>query len=316
MLPIKQDDIHLLARHSNWPAGEVERALKKNVYHQREDWQKFLRLFFLSAGIGFASAGIIFFLAYNWVGMHKFVKLGILAALIICTTLIAAYAKISETMKHIILTGAAILVGGFLALFGQIYQTGADAFDLFLGWTILITAWVIVAHFGALWLLYLTLINTTIFLYADQVSNEWTPVVTCTILFLVNGIFLVLFRWLSREKSQWKVPFWLTHILALASVSFATMGICIGIFNQEPAFYLLILLTIPVYAMGLYHALKSKSLFYLSIIPFSLIIMISALLMKISKEQFIFLVISLFISISVSFMIKMLLVFQKKWQDE
>lgn len=45
MLPMQQEDIHLLARHSNWPAAEVDQALKKNVYQQRDDWQKFLRLF-------------------------------------------------------------------------------------------------------------------------------------------------------------------------------------------------------------------------------------------------------------------------------
>ncbi|MET0346849.1 MAG: DUF2157 domain-containing protein [Casimicrobiaceae bacterium] len=41
---------------------------------------------------------------------------------------------------------AALLVGALLALVGQVYQTGADRFELFAAWAVAIVAWVLVAR--------------------------------------------------------------------------------------------------------------------------------------------------------------------------
>lgn len=317
MKNIQRDDIHIISRHSNLTEEGTERALNENVYHDKEAWQKFLRLFFISLGVGFTVSGIVFFFAYNWADLHRFAKLGLTEGLIIATTSLAVFLKIKTNIRNIILTGAAVLVGVLFAVFGQIYQTGANAYDFFLAWTVFVTLWVIVSNFAPLWLLYLILINTTFILYAQQVAKDWSEVLLLTSLFIINTVVLLTTIFISNHKKTTNAPYWFVHIVALASISYATLGITFGIFDDgQHAFPVLILITSIVYALGIWHGLRAKSGFYLSIIPFSVIVIVSAILIKISDGEAMLLVVSLFIIVSVTLVIKNLIDIQKKWKNE
>jgi uncharacterized membrane protein len=60
----------------------------------------------------------------------------------------------------------------YLAVVGQIYQSGADPWQLFAAWGLLITPWCLVVPFAGLWALWLTIIDAALFRYADlQVLN-------------------------------------------------------------------------------------------------------------------------------------------------
>jgi hypothetical protein len=114
-----------------------------------------------------------------------------------------------------------------------------------------------------------------------------------------------------------KAPLWFTNTIALAAVSLATMGISIGIFDKfKTPILLLILTAIAAYAGGLIYGSKQKSLFYLSLIFFSLIIIISALFIKMSHEEGMFLFVCIFIIAAVTFVIRQLIDLQKKWTNE
>ncbi len=83
---------------------------------------------------------------------------------------IALYVALSfrrrfQLIRQLLLLIASVITGSLLALFGQVYQTGADTWQLFFGWAVLIVPWVIIARFPALWLLWLELINTGLILY-------------------------------------------------------------------------------------------------------------------------------------------------------
>ena len=310
MKKIEREDIQIISRHSNWSAKSIDKILKQEFYSNIESWQKFLRLFFITLGVSFTTAGIIFFFAYNWADLHKFIKIGLIESLIIITTLIILFSKISIDIKNILLTGASMLVGVLFAVFGQIYQTGANAYDFFLGWTMFITLWVVVSNYAPLWLVFITLINTTLILYSQQVAHDWSEVFVFTLLFVINILFLTVALFGKKITS----PVWLTNIMALASVSFSTIGISIGIFDQkQTAFFLLILITSILYGLGIIYGMKKKSSFYLSIIPFSIIIIVSVFLTKLSNNAGMFFFISLFVVASVTFVIKNLIDLKKKW---
>ena len=317
MKNIQREDIQIISRHSTLSEKGIEKVLKESIYNDREAWQKFLSLFFISLGIGFMVSGIVFFFAYNWDDLHKFTKIGLTEVLIIATTSLVFFSKINTNIRNIILTGAAVLVGVLFAIFGQIYQTGADAYDFFLTWTVFVTLWVIVSNFAPLWLLYLILINITLILYSEQVAKDWSEVFIFNLLLIINTTALITAILLSKFKKLVSVPNWFLNIMALTSISYATIGIIIGIFDKyQIAFLVLILTTAIVFALGIWYGLKIKSGFYLSVIPFSLIIIVSALLIKISDGEMMFLLISLFIVVSVTLVIKNLINIQKKWANE
>ncbi|SNY94973.1 DUF2157 domain-containing protein [Flagellimonas pacifica] len=314
MAKINREDIQIINRHSNWSQKNIAKTLKENIYNNASAWHQFLKLFFLALGISFITFGIIFFFAYNWEELHKFTKIGLIEGLLVLVTLILLFSKISLVTKNILLTASSILVGVLLAVFGQIYQTGANAYDLFLGWTLLITLWVIVSNFSPLWLIYITLINTTLILYAQQVAYNWSGVTVFTLLFTINTLLLLSFIALPALIKKPNPPGWFTNVLALASVSFGTIGIVSGIFeNYDPFFVLLLFLVLSLYAVGVWYALRIKNSFYLSIISFSCIVIVSAFLLKISEDAGMVFFIGLFIIASVTLVIKTLIDLQKKW---
>ena len=314
MAKIEREDIQIIARHSNWSEKSINNILKKNIYNDKESWHKFLSLFFISLGIGFTTAGIIFFFAYNWADLHKFIKIGLIEGLIIISTFVILFSKISLDIKNILLTGTSMLVGVLFAVFGQIYQTGANAYDFFLGWTMFIAIWVFVSNYAPLWLVFITLINTTLILYSQQVAQDWSEVFVVTLLFITNVLFLTTFLYAKKINKEIKVPIWFSNIIALASVSFGTIGIVFSIFDENQSYlFVLIIMTSILYGIGIKYGLKVKSGFYLSIIPFSIIIIISAFLIKLSHDLGMFFLISLFVIGSVTLVIKNLIDLQKKW---
>jgi len=316
MTKINREDIQIISRHSNWSEKSIDKLLKQEIYSNKESWQKFLKLFFISLGVGFTTAGIIFFFAYNWADLHKFIKIGLIEAIIIATTFGVLFTKLSLDVKNILLTGASILVGVLFAVFGQIYQTGANAYDFFLGWTLSIALWAIISNFAPLWLIFITLINTTLVLYANQVAHDWSGVFVFTLLFIINVLFLIVALIGQKKSKNLKIPDWFTNILALASVSISTIGISYGIFDhRQKHLFILIALATIMYVLGFLYGLKMKSGFYLSIIYFSIIIIISSFLIHLSNSETMFLFISLFIIVSVTFAIKNLIKLQKEWKN-
>lgn len=316
MTKIKREDIHIISKHSNWSEEGINVTFKKEIYSNKASWLKFINLLFISLGIGFTTAGIIFFFAYNWSDLHKFIKIGLIEALIIITTLIIVFTKVSINIKNIILTGTSILVGVLFAVFGQIYQTGANAYDFFLGWTMAITIWVVISNFAPLWLLFITLVNTTILLYIEQVAHDWSSAFVFLLLFVINTLFLVLALLCNKKINEVTTPIWFTNLIALVALTYSTIGICIGIFNEKDVYFIpLLLITLVVSIIGFKHSIKVKNTFYLSIISFSIIIIFSTLFIKLSHDANMFFFISLFVIVSVTLLIKILIDLQKKWKN-
>ncbi len=209
-----------------------------------------------------------------------------------------------------------VVVGVLFAVFGQIYQTGANAYDFFLGWTAFISLWVIIANYSPLWLVFVVLINTTFILYTQQVIQVWSELMVITIVFFINALLLVGSLSLSTINKQLEVPAWFTNVLALGVVSISTIGVVLGIFEgSEASFSILLLGTIVSYGAGLIYGWNIKSTFYLSIIPFSLIIIFSAVLIDISNDADMFFGIGVFIIVSVTVLIRGLLSIQKGWAN-
>lgn len=316
MKDIEREDIQIIAKHSNWSEKSIQNILSTHIYNDKASWQKFLRLFFISLGVGFTTAGIIFFFAYNWASMHKFFKIGLIEGGIIMVIVFLVIAKIPLDIKNILLTGASILVGVLFAVFGQVYQTGANAYDFFLGWTMAIALWVFISNFAPLWLVFIVLINTTTILYSEQVAPNWSEVFLYTVLFCINTMFLVAFLWIKKINEKIQLPSWFSNLLSLAVVFFSTMGIVMGIFeSSQGTFGILFLLTSILYGVGIWHGLKQKNVFYISIIAFSCIVISCALLVRITSSEGMIFFIGLFVIASVSMVIKTLIELQKKWRN-
>ncbi|MFZ4261895.1 DUF2157 domain-containing protein [Sphingobacterium sp. HJSM2_6] len=317
MKKIRNKDFRILAKHSNINASDLGVLLKSYCYPDRNSWIKTLQLSSLILALGFMILGIVFFFAFNWDYMHKFSKLGIIQLLLLGGVGFIFLPKIPALYKKIALLLCSVLVGVLFAVFGQIYQTGANAYDFFLAWTILVSLWVFSSSFSPTWILYFALINISIFLFRDQVMRDWNLPSVLSLLFLINILPVFICIYLNDFKKSSKIPLYFIQILSLAAFSFSTFGIAYGIFVFENnGLSFLIGSAIIIYSLLFWYGFKFKRSFFLALVPFSLIVIGSNLLFKISDEWSMLLLITAFISISTILLIRFISKFIKNTHEQ
>src|SRR5690606_16793251 len=213
---IHREDIQTIIRNSNWSESGVAKFLEEHVHSDQPSWRKFLSLLLLALGISFSTAGIVFFFAFNWDSLHRFTKLGLIEGLVVLVFLCLFFIKANPLVKKTMLVGASVLVGVLWAVFGQVYQTGANAYDFFLVWTLSIAVWSFVSHFAPQWVVFIALINITLILYSEQVAHDWDGALLFLLLFGINSLFLLAFLILPRFTKLQAHPSWFTNLLAVA----------------------------------------------------------------------------------------------------
>jgi uncharacterized membrane protein len=146
---------------------------------------------------------------------------------------------------------AGVLVGVLLAIFGQVYQTGADPYGLFLGWALLILPWVLIGRQAGLCMLLSALANLALILYWTQVLHPpagWWQLsqllgplawlgTTLTdsrlagCVFALNAAILVAWESQAARGASWMQSRWfprVTALLCFTVVLIQTLWIAVG----------------------------------------------------------------------------------------
>ncbi|MBX3012152.1 MAG: DUF2157 domain-containing protein [Caldilineaceae bacterium] len=244
-------------------------------------WARFLDYSLLVLGALFFVSGLFFFIAYNWEDLPRLARYGVLEGAILLMACMAHWVGLQRLGGKVALTVAALLVGALLAVFGQEYQTGADAYTLFSNWALLILAWVVISQFDILWALLLGLLNLALFLFWNQVlpGDQYPQPET---LFALNAGALVLWEIMSRLFSWWRHR-WLnqlTAIAAFACILWPTLIVTIGIYDSysdystnhlyAPLLYLLFLIAVFVF-----YTRWQRDLFMLTMAMLSIIVVLT-----------------------------------------
>ena len=239
-------------------------ATHLEVYPSKRRWLDFFDKALLIIGAVALVLSLVFFIAYNWQNLGKIGKFALVEGALTIT--IALYVALSfrrqfQLIRQLLLLIASIITGSLLALFGQVYQTGADTWQLFFAWAILITPWVVIARFPALWLLWLGLINAFLLLYLDVANLQFIKyslqnVSQVAILALFN--FIAFYSWLIGfdNKTSSSTPYlfhrinvkkstaqinsaqtnsslhWSTYVVGLLSTFFMTYLAIVTVFDN------------------------------------------------------------------------------------
>lgn len=150
----------------------LERALAELGVTYR--WRWWAERVLLVIGAALVLSGAIFFVAYNWLELDKLIKLGGIAFLVAIALVAAWWRGLDTVAGRVSLFACCVLVGVFLAAFGQVYQTGADAWELFRAWALLISVWVFISRDHAHWLLWIAVTTAAVVLHIEQVhGHRW-----------------------------------------------------------------------------------------------------------------------------------------------
>ena len=176
------------------------------AYPSQPQWLLFIKRLLLWLGVVSIAAGVIFFFAFNWQAINTFTKFAtlqsFLAVVALYSTRLAALSRLSTAITFLM----ALLTGALLALSGQIYQTGADPWQLFAIWAILITPWALTSRSSTLWLLWMGLINTALLLYSQTFRGLfgflYRDEELVALFLLINTACLIGFEWAYHHKNN------------------------------------------------------------------------------------------------------------------
>jgi uncharacterized membrane protein len=130
-------------------------------------WLRLVDLLLLATGALALASGVVFFIAFNWDALGRFGKFAGVQLLLVAAVVLYWRLGALKVSAQVALLVAALLLGALLALYGQTYQTGADPWQLFATWALLMLPWAAVGRFAPLWLLWLVLLNLSAALYYD-----------------------------------------------------------------------------------------------------------------------------------------------------
>jgi uncharacterized membrane protein len=314
-----QKNLLQLARDGLLAPRSFERSLK--IIGHTPDvfrWNRFLNILLMVLGAGLTVSGIFFFFAYNWTDMHRFVKLGIIEVLILVMVFTVSKITLDTLPAKITLTAASLFVGALLAVFGQIYQTGADSYRLFLAWTLLMAGWVFIGRFTPLWFIWVLLINTSLLLYLDQVIGYSDAVYP--LLFSINIFFVLAWEIGFALKVSWLGSRWTPRLLAIPVFYALTAPPVIVITDAGPEAGLLImsiLFVIVNLAVIYIYSQRIQDMFMLTLSAVSWMVVVNVWMADIiDLGDFTPLLIGVFIIFQTALTVTFLLWTSKSWEGK
>ncbi|MBT3783529.1 DUF2157 domain-containing protein [bacterium] len=182
-------------------------------------WDQWISQGFLILGSLLLGSGILFFFAYNWDSMPRGAKLGLAQLPVLVTLILVFFRDLNSLPTKVLLFLGAFFVGVFLAVFGQVYQTGADSYELFQGWALLIFPLSLFSNFLPLWTLNLVLVHAAFCLFWQQIIGTNSSI-EFTLLFLIlaalDGLCLTLWEYFHSRGLVWLKRAWARPVLYAA----------------------------------------------------------------------------------------------------
>jgi len=287
MAKITRNDIHIIARFSNWKSALIDSSLHENeIYPSKNNKEKFLKVFLMAMGATFLVAGVITFFTYNWDDLPKLAKLAISQSLLVGSVCSVFLIKdISPLIKNIILTASTILVGVAIYVFGEEYQVIDNTFIFLLVWTIFITLWVAITEFEPIWVVYLTLLTFLVISLQEIVFREMTFETLANILFVLYSTTVIGLQALADRKIIKQPAKWFHVLVSVATVGIISSALVSGIFSDfHKDAALSLTLAFIGFVGAIWYSIENKQLFYMALIPSAIILVVATLIGKLMSD--------------------------------
>lgn len=190
-----------------------------------QNWLTPLYTMMLYLGALLLGAGIIFFFAYNWANLHHFAKFVLVETAIAFTVCglypvsrLAPGRQVFHWLTGALLLLLDLLVGALLALVGQVYQTGADPWQLFAIWAAFTLLPALVYRSDLLWSAFWAQSNLALWLHFAHLGAILGIVVDVGWAMLIIAVCNLGLHWLLEVGQRRKLPVFahtFTNTLAL-----------------------------------------------------------------------------------------------------
>ena len=235
-IPADRRLVDQLYSHGKISSEAREYAL--NLLCPHNQWGVWISRLLLTIGAALVLSGIVYFFAYNWAKITPAIKLSSIQFGIIACVIGAYFYSLQRMPGQVFLLSSSVLVGVFMAVFGQIYQTGADAYQLFMMWSLLILGWTLISNFAAQWIFWLAITNTFLVLWWQQAAlpSEEMKFMIYAYLAAFNGAALVLREYFVIGKSfDWLAARWTRVVLTTIFLLIGLIPVVVWIWEASKA---------------------------------------------------------------------------------
>ncbi|WP_235041515.1 DUF2157 domain-containing protein [Vreelandella profundi] len=237
------------------PPDQVAKAVRiAGLNPSPRAWAVFIDRLLLWLGGLMLAFSVLFFIAYNWAEMGRWLRFGMVQAALVLAVGIALWANANAVVYRVALTAASLLVGVLLTLLGQIYQTGADPWQLFFVWALLALPWVWAARFELLWMLWLGLLNLAIGLYFRTWGGPFGALANSDAALWgvlgLNTLALACWEWGAYSR-RWGAGLWAARLLAVGSGVPITL-LLMSLIAEMPPVWSPVLVAYPLWLAALY----------------------------------------------------------------
>ncbi|MCS4306072.1 putative membrane protein [Rheinheimera pacifica] len=242
-------------------------------------WLAQANLILLFGTVVLLGAALIFFIAHNWPFMHYFTKFALAAGVLALSGVVAIYSTSASLAQRAALLSATILTGALLALIGQTYQTGADIWQLFASWAVLIMPLVLLSKSRACYLLWFVVLELALGRYlSTQSALFWLLASPPMILSLaLVNLLMLAFTEFALPRLGVQANKTLVRLAALIVIAPLTYGAAIGCWDNSYQTNLLVYLPLTA-ALGLWYWRQRRDVLILALLAFSVITVATAML--------------------------------------
>ena len=154
-----------------------------------------IKRFFLLFSVIFLIAGVTSFTAYNWENMSNIEKLAVPSVLIVVGLVAYLFLK-KEIYKNLAIFFSSFMIGTLFAVYGQVYQTGADVWILFRNWAIFLIIPMVATGYYSVMILFSVVTTISTGFYLDlYLSGDIVPFLSS----LIFGIILMVYPFLQKR---------------------------------------------------------------------------------------------------------------------
>jgi len=226
----RKELLDLLSQHRIREENIAKAVQVSGIVQSKYALLVFTRMLLLWVGAIALVMALLLFMAYNWGDLGRFAKFIMVEISLLATASIYFFTQKYPLLQKISLMLASITLGILLALIGQTYQTGADPWQLFAVWALLMTPWAVVAGFSGLWILWILLLNIAMVLYHQkfdlspflllEMSNKLLE-----LMYILNTILWVSWAYLRTKYKTFQDKLSMRFLAYISISSITTLAI-------------------------------------------------------------------------------------------
>jgi uncharacterized membrane protein len=235
----RRDVFASLADEGAFPADKLDRAA--SVIADSSWTSRWLSRALLIYGLTLVAVGVVFFFGFNWDEIPDLAKLGLIQVGFAGALAAGSLRDLHSVTSRVLLVVAGVLVGVFLAVFGQVYQTSADAWEFFATWAAILLPLALLAGTQGAWVLcagVATIAGVTGLEQAYVSGRMLRYFLQTTWIFGMSALVLALTEWLRHRGAGLVEDYpWSRPLLQVAGFGALTLHICLfEAFNRGGGF--------------------------------------------------------------------------------